>query len=95
MSLRVEWQPRARRALTKLPPDVAERIVRATDELAGTGRGQAALSERMARLEGAFESGFAQMDKRMGSLESLQRWGFGLYAVLVLAVLGLYFKGSL
>ena len=75
----------------RLEQDVAE----IRQDVRRLGDGQAALSERMARLEGAFESGFAQMDKRMGSLESLQRWGFGLYAVLVLAVLGLYFKGSL
>ena len=57
---------------------------------------------RLALLKG----GFAQMDRRMadlasqmsarmGNVESGQRWGFGLYAVLILAVLGLYFKGTL
>ena len=57
-----------------------------------------AMEQRLARLEGGFE----QMSQRMGdlgarmsSVEALQRWGVGLYAVLILAVLGLYFKGTL
>lgn len=39
MSLRVEWQPAARRALKKLPADVAARLVAAVDDFAATGRG--------------------------------------------------------
>lgn len=39
MNARVEWQPGARRALRKLPGDVAGRIVRAVDDFAATGHG--------------------------------------------------------
>lgn len=39
MSHRAEWQPAARRAFKKLPAEVAERVARAVDELAATGRG--------------------------------------------------------
>lgn len=35
----MEWQPAARRALKKLPANVAERLVRAVDDLAATSRG--------------------------------------------------------
>ncbi len=39
MSIRVEWEPAARRALRKLSPDIADRLTAAVVELAATGRG--------------------------------------------------------
>lgn len=39
MSLRVEWEPAARRDLRKLARDVADRVTAAVVELAATGRG--------------------------------------------------------
>ena len=76
-------------------PVVTERLETRLERIEGRlerlAEGQNALSERMARMEGGFE----QMSARLSELASQQRWGFGLYAVLILAVLGLYFKGSL
>jgi len=51
------------------------------------------IENRLARLEGLFE----QMDRRFSSLEQLQRQNLGImmgtWVSLMLAVLGLYFKG--
>jgi hypothetical protein len=52
-----------------------------------------AVENRLSRLEGLFE----QMDRRVSSLEQLQRQNLGImmgtWVSLMLAVLGLYFKG--
>ena len=52
-----------------------------------------AVENRLSRLEGLFE----QMDRRFSSLEQLQRQNLGImmgtWVSLMLAVLGLYFKG--
>ncbi|MBI2504193.1 MAG: hypothetical protein HYW07_13290 [Candidatus Latescibacteria bacterium] len=52
-----------------------------------------AVENKLSRLEGLFD----QMDRRVSSLEQLQRQGLGImmgtWVSLMLAVLGLYFKG--
>lgn len=51
------------------------------------------IENKLARVEGLFD----QMDRRVSSLEQLQRQGLGImmgtWVSLMLAVLGLYFKG--
>lgn len=57
------------------------------------GQRALAFENRLYRLEGLFD----QMDRRVSSLEPLQRQGLGIlmgtWVSLMLAVLGLYFKG--
>ena len=52
-----------------------------------------AVENKLSRVEGLFD----QMDRRVSSLEQLQRQGLGImmgtWVSLMLAVLGLYFKG--
>jgi len=62
---------------------------RIEDRLIRLGEGQQALREDVALLRGIAE----QMDRRLTNLEALQRWGMGLWAAVMLAVIGLYFKG--
>jgi hypothetical protein len=75
--------------VTRLDQDVAD--IKA--ELRRQGEGLTALREDVAELKGMVRGVMEQMDRRIANLEQTQRWGLGLWAVLVLAVLGLYFKG--
>lgn len=63
-------------------PIIGDRIESRLDRLE---QGQLALVKDVAELKGAF----GQMDRRMASVESLQKWAIGLIITGILAVVGM------
>ena len=72
---------------------VENKLIRFEGLFEQLGQRVLAVENRLSRLEGLFE----QMDRRVSGLEQLQRQGLGImmgtWVSLMLAVLGLYFKG--